>query len=189
MLTHGGLVANMLQARAWSQRHPRRRQRNRGDGAAHVSRLLIDHQLPAVHQAGWLESADYESQGHAGVREGTEEDALDRDHRREHPLQRPAEHAGVRDARFQPVEVCAGRRRGGASHGRRTLAGSHWPDHCAGLRADRNLALRFLQPDGRGISAVPSDCRCHPPKSPSWTTKAAKCRSAPRARSASRARK
>src|ERR1017187_8748679 len=76
-------------------RLPRRGKRDRGDGAAHVPCFFLDHQLPAVHQAGRPESADYESQRHARVREGVEHNALDGDDRRQHPVQRTAQHAGV----------------------------------------------------------------------------------------------
>ena len=107
MLTHGGLVANMLQARAWSRGILEEGNETVVTALPLYHVFSLDHQLPAVHHAGRHESVDYESERHARVRERVAQNALDGDHRRQHSLQRTADYAGFRCRGLQPPEIRA----------------------------------------------------------------------------------
>ena len=125
MLTHRNLVANMQQASAWI-----------GSDCVPGEEIIITA-LPLYHifaltanclvfmKFGGLNCPDHQSARHAWLRQGTGPEPVHRDHRREHPVQRPAEHARLRPDRFLQAAPDPGRRHGRAARGRRALEEGH----------------------------------------------------------------
>ncbi len=140
MLTHGNMVANMLQADAWI-----------GNSVKQGEEVIITA-LPLYHifsltanglvfmRLGGLELADHQSARHARLRQGAEAVRLHRAHRRQHAVQRPAQYTGLRRAGFLAPAPEPWRRHGGAARRGRTLEEGHRLHPRRSLWPDRNLA-------------------------------------------------
>ena len=146
MLTHRNMVANVLQAGAWLGTEARL-----GEDTiitplplyhifALTGNLLVFIRFGA-HNVLIANPRDF-----AGVRQGAAFLALQLHQRREHAVQRAAEHAGIRRARLQSAAHHSRRRHGRAALGCRALAASHGQRADAGLGPDRDVAGSVHQP-------------------------------------------
>ena len=125
------------------------RRRTHRDGAAAVSHLRADGELPDVHEDRRQQPAHRQPTRHTGADQGNVQGAGQRLHRGQHAVQRAAEQPRFRQAGFLAPAPDAGRRHGGAALGGRPLARRHRPLAGPGLWPDRDLARRDHQPAGR----------------------------------------
>ena len=122
MLTHRNMVANVLQAGAWLGTAGAARRGHDHHAAAAVSHLRAHRESDRVHPVRRAQRAHRQPARFPGVREGAALLALQLHQRREHAVQRAAEHAGIRRARLQ--RSCASRLGGGMAV-QRSVA-EHW---------------------------------------------------------------
>ncbi len=171
VLTHRNMVANVLQALAWIK--PALQAgggAHRDHRAAAVSHLCAHQQLPGLPALGRPQCADHESARFPGVRGGTEEVQIQLHQRRQHAVQCPAAHAGVRIGGLQRAARHFRRRHGGAVGGGGALERSHRQHRQPRLGADRNLADGHRQSHRPASSTARSGCPFRRPTFPFATT-------------------
>ncbi len=120
-------------------RRARRRGSHRHRDSA-VPHLRADRELPGIHEIRRLEPPRHQSARHAGIRQDPARHPHDRDHRRQHAVQRAAQHAWVRQGGFFRPAPDPGRRHCRPAQRRRTLEENHRRDPGRSLWPDRNLA-------------------------------------------------
>ena len=120
MLSHGNMVANVLQVGAWMSP-------NLNDSEETVAIPLPLYHVFALDrvsfllQQGGADASDRQPARLAGVLQGAHADALQRDHRRQHTIPRVARRAGFRQGRLEAPEARGGRRHGRAARGGASL--------------------------------------------------------------------
>ncbi len=172
MLSHGNMVANVLQAHAWFSQgahhvwHVLHR-------AAAVPHLFADRELPAVHARGRHRHHGAEPARLPGLREAAAEVSTVGIPGREHVVQRAHEYTGLRQDRFQQARGHGGRRHGRTGCGRRALVGAHRQASEPGLGTYRDITSGLPCARCRiACSPGPWDCRCLRPMSLRVTMKA-----------------
>ena len=145
MLSHGNMVANVLQVAAWMSP-------NLSDG---VETVVIP--LPLYHVFALTGCLSFFSKGAQAVLVANprdlpafiktlKADALQRDHRREHAVPRAARGAGLRHGRLEPPEARGRRRHGRAARRGASLEADDRRAAGGGLRPDRERAGGDRQP-------------------------------------------
>jgi long-chain acyl-CoA synthetase len=120
MLTHGNMVANVLQVAAWMSP-------GMNDGAETVIIPLPQYQVFALtgclsfFSKGRANRADRQPARPADVQQGPRADALLGDHRRQYALSRAARRAGLDPRRLERPQAGGRRRHGRAAGGRASL--------------------------------------------------------------------
>ena len=166
MLTHGNMVANMLQAGAWFGKQIR------------PGEEIIITALPLYHifaltcncfiflRFGGQSILITNPRDMPGFVKELSKRALHRHHRRQHAVQRAGAHRGLRQARLLVLAHEFRRRHGRATRCGREMAGHYRLPADRRLRHDRKLTRGHHQPDDRGreLLRAPSACRYHPPR-------------------------
>ena len=149
-LLHRNILANVLQNDAWLQ--PALKKPPIVDNMIIVCALPLYHifALTACYLLGVRvrrhQSADPQSARHARLRQGAAEIPGQLLPGRQHALQRPVEHAGIRQARFLQTENLQRRRHGHAKTGCREMAEDHRLHVVGRLWAVGDRADADLQP-------------------------------------------
>ena len=121
MLIHGNIAANVMQAYTWIKPVVREGEEFIITPPAALSHLRPDRELPDLSHDRRPQPADCQSAGHSGFHPGVVQVSGDGGDRGHHPVQRPAQQPGVRQARFFDHEGHPGRWHGGAGAGGGTL--------------------------------------------------------------------
>ncbi len=126
------------------------RHRHRDRAVAALPHLLPDRDA-VVHEVGRPERARHQPARPAGAGQGARALEVDHHDRRQHAVQRPAQHPRLRQARLFLAEGGDRRRRRRAGAGGEALAAGDRALPHRRLRPDRGLARRLRQSDRKGL--------------------------------------
>ena len=154
MLTHGNMVANVLQALEWIGPSFTR------EPATLITALPLYHIFALTANCllfvllGWRNVLITNPRDFPAFVAEMRKYKFTLFERREHLVQCVVAHARFRETRLQSTSTHIGRRHGRAGSGRQALEGSHRKGPHAGVGTHRNLARRMHQPARRGFQRV-----------------------------------